>query len=104
MKVHVECAPWIAADRVSIVRASGQPVESRPIVLRATSTDARAADATFHLHAATDDAFVVVVDASAPPADDSPATRAMTGAIRIDADGDGESLGRTGVPLKETKR
>ena len=30
VKVHVECAPWIAADRVSIVRASGQPVESRP--------------------------------------------------------------------------
>jgi hypothetical protein len=104
VKVHVECAPWIVVDRVSIVRASGPPVDSRPIVLRPTATDARAADVTFHLHAATDDAFVVLVDASALPESDSPATRAMTGAIWVDADGDGESLGRTAAPPKETKR
>ena len=98
VKVHVECAAWVSVDTVSVVRASGAAVAPQPIALRPTAADGRAGDATFHLRAAADDAFVVVASASSPAPDASvdPAspTRAMTGALWIDADGDGESLGR----------
>lgn len=98
VKVHVECAPWVAVDRVSIVRSSGVSVAPQSVSLRPTPSDGRAADATFHLHALADDAFVVLADASAASADaavdSASSTRAMTGALWIDADGDGVSLGR----------
>jgi hypothetical protein len=105
VNVHVECAPWVAVDRVAVARASGAPLESRAVVLHATATDARAADVSFVVHVTADDALVVLAD--------STATRAMTGAIWIDVDGDGESLGRRAPRLdapakplvtKETRR
>jgi hypothetical protein len=98
VKVHVECAPWIEIDRIAIARASGAAVPPQSVTLRPTPAGARAADATFHLHAAADDAFVVLADSNAHPSApanvDPDLPRAMTGAIWIDADGDGESLGR----------
>jgi hypothetical protein len=96
VRVHVECAPWVAVDRVSIARASGVAVEPQSVTLRPLPSDARAADVVFHLRATVDDAFVVTADSSAHPSADDPvnASRARTGAIWIDADGDGESLGR----------
>ena len=94
VRVHVECAPWVAVSRVSIERASGIAVPPQSITLRPTPSDARAADVIFHLRATADDAFVVLADGS-PQTEPLPEpTRAMTGAIWVDADGDGESLGR----------
>jgi hypothetical protein len=88
VKVHVECAPWLSVSRISIARASGAAVVPQPVSLHATATDARAADLTFRLPATTDDAFIVVADDAV----------AATGALWIDADGDGESLGRKAPP------
>ncbi len=94
VRVHIECAPSVAVDRLSILRASGTSVEAQPVTLRPTPTDARSADAVFHLRATADDAFVVLADSSAPVGRGGQAGQAMTGALWIDADGDGESLGR----------
>ncbi len=88
--VHVECAAGANATRVTILRARGAAVEPQAVALHASSHAApgvREADATFHLRASKDDAFVVI-------AEGAPSSYAMTGAIWIDADGDGESLGR----------
>jgi hypothetical protein len=107
VRVHVECAAWTSVDRVSVERASGarvvQPIALRPTApaARSAETAARSADVTLHLHATADDAFVVIVDSSTASAnapadavDPAGESRAMTGALWIDADGDGESLGR----------
>jgi hypothetical protein len=97
--VHVECAPGVSVERLSIRRARVPAVETRAVALRLAGT-ARVADATFHLHAATDDAFVVVADGAS-------AAYAMSGPVWIDANGDGEALGRkvddTGDPLRQKK-
>ena len=94
VKVHVECAPWLNVDRVSISRASGLAGPSQTVALRAAGGAARVADVTLHLGVQTDDAFVVLAeDGSVPAAEPGARTRAMTGAIWIDADGDGQSLG-----------
>ncbi len=60
VKVHLECAPWVAIDRVSIARVSGPSIDPQPTALRPAPTGARAADVTFHLRAPADDAFVVL--------------------------------------------
>ena len=84
--VHVECAPGVSVERLALRRALDAAVEVRPITLHATAT-ARVADATFHLRAPRDDVFVVTAESPTP-------AYAMTGPLWIDADGDGESLGR----------
>jgi hypothetical protein len=95
VKVHVECAPWLAVDRVSVLRAGGAEVEPRLVTLAPIASGALAADAVVRFAAAADDAFVVVADSPADPdAGSGPAPRAMTGAIWIDGDGDGEAFGR----------
>jgi hypothetical protein len=99
VKVHVECGPSQTVDRLTVLRASGLVQSSQPVVLRAAPSGARVADATFHLRATADDAFVVTADGPAPSGPGGAlAPRAMTGAIWIDADGDGKSLGRTPPP------
>jgi hypothetical protein len=90
VSVHVECAAGVNVDRVSILRARGAAVEPQPLALHPfphAVADTRAGDVTFHLRASKDDAFVVVADGAS-------SFHAMTGALWIDADGDGESLGR----------
>ncbi len=94
VKVHLECAPWVTVDTIAIARASGVAVDPRPVTLAPTPSGARAADVTFRLRATDDDAFIVTADARAAATDPKTAARAMTGAVWIDADGDGESLGR----------
>jgi hypothetical protein len=105
VKVHVEAAPWVAVDTVRLIRASAP---DKPIVqavaLRPVPSGALAADVVLTLRAAADDAFVVVASGSKPL---SPVLGgdekeilpwAMTGAVWVDADGDGRSLGRSAAP------
>jgi hypothetical protein len=86
---------------VRIRRAgSGVVPAEQTIVLKPNARGALVADATFVVDATVDDAFVVMATGTQPmtpvlqgdPKETAPF--AMTGAIWIDADGDGKSLGR----------
>jgi hypothetical protein len=111
VRVHVECAPWVDVDAVRVVRASGggdagnagraAPHEDQaPVALAALPSGARGADLSFALRFDKDDAFFVVASGKKPlkpvlDGDDREILPwAMTGAIWVDADGDGRSLGR----------
>jgi hypothetical protein len=105
VKVHVETAPWVVVDELHVVRVATTPaLAAASLSARITETvlpsGAIGADATFTLRAAADDAFVVIASGSAGMAPIVPGavteTRpwAMSGAIWIDADGDGKALGR----------
>jgi hypothetical protein len=111
VKVHVESAPWVVVDSLRIARASdfaGAAVkDTKPapvtVIEKPNAAGALAADATFTLRADADDAFVVIASGSTPmtpvlvagPGGSAEITPwAMTGAIWIDAGGDGKSLGR----------
>ncbi len=107
VKVHVESAPWVVVDEVRVLRASAagenkldgnvQRVTGKP-----NAAGAMSADAVFTVRTTADDAIVIiasgtktmapVLDAGADPREITP--WAMTGAIWIDADGDGNALGR----------
>jgi hypothetical protein len=106
VKVHVESAPWVVVDTVRILRASDPDAKDDADVRRVAGAlnqrGALGADVAFTVRAKADDAFVVLATGSktmtpvlgegADPAETMP--WAMTGAIWIDADGDGKSLGR----------
>ncbi len=107
VRVHVESAPWVLVDEVRIVRASApEDLDAnlvRHIAAKANAAGAMVANVTFVLRAAADDAFVVIASgktpmapvlAAAAGAENEIAPWAMTGAIWIDADGDGKALGR----------
>jgi hypothetical protein len=102
VKVHIESAPWVIVDEARLVRASAP---DKPVIKQVHPTqrgDGLAADITFALRTASDDAFVVIVSGTRPmspvlAADGDLAATvpwAMTGALWIDADGDGSALGR----------
>jgi hypothetical protein len=104
VNVHVESAPWVEVDSVRIVRArEGAAEEARSIKPKAREGHAMVADVDFALRFDADDAFFVVASGAKPL---SPVLAldaktgeelqpwAMTGAIWVDADGDGKSLGR----------
>ena len=99
VKVHVESAPWVKVDTLEIVRASGG-VLVRPITPALGASGALVGDVTIPLVVDGDDAFIVIARGTAPLAPvlagdaREIAPWAMTGAIWIDADGDGKSLGR----------
>jgi hypothetical protein len=121
VKVHVESAPWVVVDALRILRASyGSPstanVDGAPpnvydaaVTEKPNAAGALAADATFTLRAAADDAFVVVASGKTPmtpvlAGDAAEITPwAMTGAIWIDADGDGNALGRSAAEPRESR-
>jgi len=122
VNVHVESAPWLDVDTVRIVRSDGAGrdddahqgagEERRAVKLVASPKRAQvlAVDVSFTLRFDRDDAFFVVasgsrsmspvlpqgeaVDAAASGDDAERLPWAMTGAIWVDADGDGASLGR----------
>ena len=104
VKVHVESAPWVVVDEVRVLRASEQgDVARASIAQKPTPAGALAADVTLPLQVARDDALVVVVSGNRPmvPVLSAAAGEAievspwaMTGAIWVDADGDGRALGR----------
>lgn len=101
VKVHVECAPWVEVDTVSVlhVLAGDKPV-TRPVTLAPTKTGAMAADVVIPAVTRSDDALYVVATGSKPmtpvlAGDAKEITPwAMSGAIWVDADGDGRSLNR----------
>jgi hypothetical protein len=92
--VEVESAPWVEVDEVSIVRASGAPVDAKKITEKAAGSVLRATT-SFDVRASADDAFVVVARGTRPlspvlagdASDDALKPWAMTGAIWIDASG-----------------
>jgi hypothetical protein len=99
--VHVECAPWVDVDTVRVVRArDGATEPTRSLALNPLKSGARGADVRFVVHADDDDALFVVASGSKPMtpvlAGDAKELLpwAMTGAIWVDADGDGSALGR----------
>jgi hypothetical protein len=103
VKVHVASAPHVAVERLELRTAGGaRPVGDASVAVapKPSASGALEADATFRLRAAQDDAFVVIATGSKPmrpvlSGDDKEIVPwAMTGAIWIDADGDGKSLGR----------
>ncbi len=103
VKVHVTTAPFARVDRAELRLAGGAKVESKAVVALVptkSASGALEADATFRVRASADDAFVVIVSGTAPMKpmfsgeDRELLPWAMTGAIWIDANGDGKSLGR----------
>jgi hypothetical protein len=99
--VHVECAPWVEVDTLRIVRArEGAPELTKSVSLASLKSGARGADVRFVLRVDGDDAFFVVASGSKPMtpvlAGDAQEILpwAMTGALWVDADGDGAALGR----------
>ncbi len=105
VEVHVECAQWVDVDTLRLVRAVGPAAPPVPVKLHDApgafgAGTRRVADVVVNLHASTDDAFYVAVSGTQPLrpvlAGDAQETApfAATGAVWIDADGDGSSLGR----------
>jgi hypothetical protein len=104
VRVHVESAPWVVVDEIRLLRAS-EPDDAKRTAINQTPTPrgALAADAVFQVHVPVDDAFVVIASGHRPlsPVLSAAAGEtievlpwAMTGAIWVDADGDGRALGR----------
>ena len=103
VKVHVSTTAFAAVDHAELrLAGSGKMVSAASIALtpRKTIAGPFEADATFKVSASADDAFVVIVSGSRPmrpqfSGEDREITPwAMSGAIWIDADGDGKSLAR----------
>jgi hypothetical protein len=101
VKVHVECAPWIAVEEVRLLRATAKGTdETKRVTLAALPNGAMGVDVTFKVKVEADDAIVVVASGTKPmtPVLSGDAKEiapwAMTGAIWIDANGDGKALGR----------
>lgn len=103
MKVHVASAPFVVIERAELrLAASGKVVSPTPVSVtpKSTASGALEADVTFTVRVAADDALVVVVSGSRPMKpmfageDRELSPWAMSGAIWIDANGDGKSLAR----------
>jgi hypothetical protein len=109
VKVHLESAPWVVVDELRVLRASSpdaaDPALTQRVTERPNAAGALAADATFTVRVAGDDAIVVVASgkrpmtpvlgAGAEGADQAEIQPwAMTGAVWVDGDGDGKALGR----------
>jgi hypothetical protein len=104
VKVHVEAAPWVEVDTVRLVRASEGDLEkgedTKAVKMAPTKGGAMAADVVLHAKVKGDDAVFVVASGSKPMTpvlagdEKEIAPWAMTGAIWVDADGDGKALGR----------
>jgi hypothetical protein len=95
VQVHVQSAPF-AAPELATIRLARDAKVVGPSSVRLNDKG----EASFEVRATKDDAFVVIVSGGKPmrpmlSGDDAEIVPwAMTGAIWIDADGDGKSLGR----------
>jgi hypothetical protein len=101
VRVHVESAPWVVVDTVTLIQVTApSKIETKSVVEKPHGGGALAADVSFDLRATADDAFAVIASGARPMSpvlagDDREITPwAMTGALWIDADGDGRALGR----------
>ncbi|MDB4946833.1 MAG: hypothetical protein JWP97_6367 [Labilithrix sp.] len=104
VKVHVVTASFAQVSRAELRLAGpGQIVGASTVTLmpQRNAAGAYEARATFTVRAPSDDAFIVTVAGDRPMRpmfsgdDDELRPWAMSGAVWIDADGDGKSLGRT---------
>ncbi|MBX3188316.1 MAG: CehA/McbA family metallohydrolase [Labilithrix sp.] len=103
VKVGITSAPFVVVDKAEVrLAGSGKVVTASPVTLTPTKSAAgvMTAEASFSIRASADDAFVVIVSGTRAMkpmygGDDREISPwAMSGAIWIDADGDGKSLGR----------
>lgn len=103
VKVHVTSAPFVVVDRAELRFAGGARVAGGGVVALAPRKGASGsmdADISFSVTATADDAFVVIVSGTRPMRpmfageDREISPWAMTGAIWIDANGDGKALAR----------
>ncbi|HEY1956243.1 MAG TPA: CehA/McbA family metallohydrolase [Polyangiaceae bacterium] len=103
--VEVQSAPWVEANHVHVVRALGTKAGSRDrldadLKPRLNAAGALASHAQFDLAVDRDDAIFVIVTGDKtlspvlPGNGDAIRPYAISGAIWLDADGDGKSLGR----------
>ncbi|MGH7280507.1 MAG: CehA/McbA family metallohydrolase, partial [Polyangiaceae bacterium] len=101
IRIHVvvQAAPWVSIDHVGFALASG-PTREKDITAKPNARGAMEATADFSLAVKKDDAIVIYAKGDKPltpvlsgtPPEIAP--YAMTGAIWIDANGDGVALGR----------
>jgi hypothetical protein len=103
VKVHVATSSFAAVDHAELRVAGSAKIDAKPavtLVPKKTASGALEADVTFTVRASADDAFVVIVSGSRPMKpmfsgeDRELLPWAMSGAIWIDANGDGKSLAR----------
>ena len=101
LDVTVTSAPWIEVKKLKLVRVSkNEPVVEREVTMRAVPSGAMEATASFTLKVDKDDAVFVIASGDKPLSPVLPGDAAeirpwaITGAIWLDADGDGHSLGR----------
>jgi|GEM_PF-1000468 len=103
VRVRITCTSFTAVERIELRSVNGATVvgaASVTVTPRRSATGALEADAKLTVRAARDDAFVVIASGSRPMrpvffGDEAEITPwAMSGAIWIDADGDGSALGR----------
>ena len=103
--VEVQSAPWVEATHVHVVRVLGTKAGSRDrldadLKPRMNAAGALASHAQFDLPVDRDDAILVIVTGDKPLSPVLPGggpeirPYAISGAIWLDADGDGKSLGR----------
>ncbi|MEO8798874.1 MAG: CehA/McbA family metallohydrolase, partial [Polyangiaceae bacterium] len=101
--VVVQSAPWVTVDKIGLTFGSGASLE-RPLVTKLNGAGALEGVVDFQVASPKDDVVSVWVSGSKPmtpvlngdPSEIMP--YAMTGAIWIDADGDGKTLGRETKP------
>jgi hypothetical protein len=103
VKVHVSSAPFAAVDHAELrLAGSGKVLTPASVAVtpKKDASGALEADLTFTVRATADDAFVVIVSGARPMRpmfsgeDREIVPWAMSGAIWIDANGDGKSLAR----------
>ena len=100
LDVTVTSAPWIEVKKLKLVRVSkNEPVE-KDVTMRAMPSGAMEGSASFTLKVDKDDAVFVIASGDKPLSPVLPGDAAeirpwaITGAMWLDADGDGHSLGR----------
>jgi hypothetical protein len=100
LDVSVTSAPWTAVTKLKLVRvAKNEPVE-KEVTMHATPSGAMEATASFTLKVDKDDAVFIIASGEKPLSPVLPGDAAeirpwaITGAIWLDADGDGRALGR----------
>jgi hypothetical protein len=100
VKIEVRTAPWVVVDKVEIRMARGAAPKPIALAPHKNAAGAMVSEALFTVRATEDDAFAVIVSGTKPMRpvlageDAEIAPWAMTAPIWIDADGDGQSLGR----------
>jgi hypothetical protein len=102
VSVEVESAPWVVVEEVKLVWASGaERGRAAKVAQKVSGSGSLVGSVSFDVKVGSDDAFVVIASGSKSLApvvpgdgDEKALPWAMTGAIWVDANGDGKALGR----------